>query len=180
MRRFTYYFAASADGFIARPDGSVDWLESRPAGDYGFDEFLAGVDTVVWGRRTWDEAAARGGIEPFGAHTKHHVVTHRPAAPREGVEFVHDVPALVARLRAAPGKDVWIMGGGILAASLIDAGGLDELFVHVIPVLLGEGIPMVATRRGDITLKLVESRAFPDGVLRVRYAAERATDRRPS
>lgn len=172
-RRFIYYFAMSADGFIARPDGSVDWLETRPAQDYGFSEFLATIDTVVWGRRTYDAfGSAPGALDALGPTARHIVLTGRPLPdPRPPqVEAATDVAALARELRARPGKDVWVMGGGASAAALLDAGALDELFVHVVPVVLGEGIPLFPPRRRDLQLSLLERPlAFPDGVVRLRY-----------
>jgi len=143
-RRIIYYLASSADGFIARANGSVDWLENRPATDYGFANFLRSVDTVVWGRRTFDESRRRGGIEPFGPNKRHVVLSHfrRPAWAPAGVEFTSSpVEALARRLRRGKGKGIWLMGGAKLAAAFLDAGQVDEVIVHVIPLLLGSGIP---------------------------------------
>lgn len=171
-RRFVYYFAMSADGFIARPDGSVDWLEARPAEDYGAKAFMASVDTIVWGRRTFDQfGSTPGARDAFGKGNRHMVLSTRPPSgpPAADVEFATDASRLVTEVRGRPGKDVWVMGGAASAAALLDAGALDEIFVHVIPVLLGEGIPFLPLARRDAALTLVECRAFPDGVVRLRY-----------
>lgn len=171
-RRFVYYVAASADGFIARRDGAVDWLESRPANDYGFDGFLSTVDTVVWGRTTFDGYGVRPpGLEPFGDR-RHIVLSHRPAPPAldPRATFTTEAPAALAdRLREAPGKDVWLMGGASLARAFLDAGAVDEVVVHVIPVLIGDGIPLFAAGKGDAQLTLRETHAYPDGVVRLHY-----------
>lgn len=170
-RRIVYYVAASADGFIARKDGSVDWLESRPAEDYGIGAFLESVDTIVWGRRTFEESLPRGGIEPFGPRTRHVVLTRDASRRWPGVEtHAGDVASLARRLRAEPGKDVWIMGGGEVAGAFVDARCLDLLIVHVIPLLLGEGIPLFGSRARDVPMRLVAHHAYADGVLRLDYA----------
>ena len=172
-RALVYYCAVSADGFIAREDGSVDWLESRAAEDYGIAEFLAGIDTIVWGRTTFEGYGMKPpGLEPFGKGMRHIVLSHRPppagADPR--AEFTSQPPIeLARRLRASGGKGVWLMGGGASAAAFLDAGEVDELFVHVIPVLLGAGIPLLAAKPRDVSLRLRETRAYPDGVVRLRY-----------
>lgn len=177
-RTLVYYCATSADGFIARRDGSVDWLESRAAGDYGAEQFMRGVDTIVWGRTTFEGYGMKPpGLEPFGNDVRHLVLSHRP--PPAGVdpraEFTSEPPKeLARRLRAEGGKDVWLMGGGASAAGFLDAGEVDELFVHVIPVLLGEGIPLFAPAGRTVELDLLESRAFPDGVVRLRYRLARS------
>jgi dihydrofolate reductase len=165
MRRFVYYVAASADGFIARANGSVDWLDERPAAEYDFAEFTARVDTIVWGRKTYEQGLEKGGLAPFGDKVRHVVLSRRPSADPL---FTTDGPrALADRLRAEPGRDVWIMGGAELAASFLDAGAL-------IPVLLGEGIPLFAPRERNAPLRLVDSHAYKDGVLRLRYEVTRS------
>jgi len=171
-RRFLYYVAASADGFIARKDGAVDWLESRAPGDYGFDDFLARVDTVVWGRTTFDGYGVKPpGLEPFGDR-RHIILSHRPPPanldPR-ATFTAESATAVANRLRKSAGKDVWLMGGGKLARSFLDAGAVDEVIVHVIPVLLGEGIRLFATGMGDTELRLHETKGFADGVVRLHY-----------
>src|SRR5436305_60444 len=91
-RRIIVHIATSADGYIARSAGSVDWLD-RPsqAGDYGMAAFFRSVDTILWGRRTYDESLARGGPDPFGMKMKNYVFTHHPPAdPTPGVEFVNE------------------------------------------------------------------------------------------
>jgi len=96
----------------------------------------------------------------------------RRAAP--GVEFVSEpVKAFAQRLRATPGKQIWMMGGGALIASFLDAGEIDEFDIHVIPVFIGKGIPLVAPRHRDVPLRLLSSRKYPDGVVRLHYEVVR-------
>jgi len=173
--KIVYSVAASADGFIARADGGVDWLDARDAADYGMAEFLDGVSTIVWGRRTFDQAQTLGGLAPFGER-RHVVVTHRPpTATDPRVSFTSEPVATVARrLRAAAAKDVWVMGGAEVAGALVDAGAVDEIVVHVIPVLLGDGVPLLSHAARNVDLSLLEAKAFPDGVVRLRYALRAA------
>lgn len=94
------------------------------------------------------------------------------AAP--GVEFVSGpVKAFAQRLRAMPGKHIWMMGGAGLIGSFLDAGEIDEFDIHVIPVFIGEGIPLVAPRHRDVLLHLRSSKKYPDGVVRLRYQVPR-------
>lgn len=173
-RRIVVFIAASADGYIARPDGDVSWLDrgGTPA-DYGTLEFMEGIDTILWGRRTFEKAIELGGA--FDETTRHYVFSHRPPDdPPPGVEFVDEpVEAFCARLRGEQGKDIWMMGGGELIASFLDAGQIDELIVYVIPVLIGEGVPLIGRRRGDVPLELLSSRSYDDGVVRLHYAVKR-------
>ncbi len=173
-RRIVVAVATSADGFIARADGSVDWLDRpKKAGDYGMGEFTRSIDTVLWGRKTYDMALGymEKGIGGFDPKVRNCVFTHRrPEWGPAGVEFVSDPPGdFATRLRAAPGKDVWIMGGAGLIASFLDASEIDRFILAVIPTLIGEGIPLVAPRHRTVPLALQSARPFADGVVRLEY-----------
>jgi dihydrofolate reductase len=180
-RKIIVYIATSADGYIARPDGDVEWLNRRPRTvDYGMREFYPTIDTILWGRKTYDwlldyyrkEGKTKG---LFDTKLANYVFSRKP--PRRavrGVEFVSEpVKAFAQRLRAALGKHVWMMGGGELIASFLDAGEIDEFDIHVIPVFIGEGIPLVAPRHRDVPLRLRSSKRYPDGVVRLRYEVPR-------
>jgi dihydrofolate reductase len=94
------------------------------------------------------------------------------------VEFVSEpVKAFARRLRKIPGKHIWMMGGGGLIASFLDAGEIDEFDIHVIPVFIGEGIPLIAPRHRDVSLRLLSSRKYSDGGVRIHYAVGRGRDR---
>jgi dihydrofolate reductase len=169
-RRIIYYVAASADGFIARPDGAVDWLD-RPhtAGDYGMGAFYRSVDTVLLGRKTWEVGVLLGETHFKGKKNYVFSRTRRRFVPQ--VELVKEpVKKFARRLRAEKGKDIWLVGGGSLFASFLDAGEVDAVVVHVIPTLIGAGIPLVAPARRNVSLRLVSSRKFSDGVVRLEYA----------
>jgi dihydrofolate reductase len=101
-------------------------------------------------------------------------VQKSPKRAAPGVEFVSDpVKAFARRLRATPGKHIWMMGGGELIASFLDAGEIDEFVIHVIPNFIGEGIPLMAPRHRDIVLRLLSTKKYPDGVVEVRYKVAR-------
>jgi len=180
-RRIITYIATSADGYIARPDGDVEWLNRRPDKvDYGMRQFYPTIDTILWGRKTYDWLLAyyrrRGKkTELFDPKLNHYVFSRKPPKrPAPEVQFVSEpVKTFARRLRASPGKDIWMMGGGGLIASFLDAGEIDEFDIHVIPVFIGEGIPLVAPRHRDIELRLRASRKYPDGVVRIRYQVRR-------
>src|ERR1700724_405681 len=181
QRKILVYISTGADGYIARPDGDVEWLNRRPhTVDYGMTEFYPTIDTILWGRKTHDWVLAyyrkmgrKGGM--FDTKLANYVFSRKPpkrAAP--GVEFVSDpVKTFAQRLRATPGKHIWMMGGGGLIASFLDAGEIDEFDIHVIPVFIGEGIPLVAPRHRDISLNLRSARKYSDGVVRLRYDVAR-------
>ena len=176
-RKIIVYIATSADGYIARPDGDVEWLNRRPRTvDYGIREFYPSIDTILWGRKTYDWLLAYYRKEGkttglFDTTVANYVFSRKPPKrPAAGVEFVSEpVKRFAARLRATPGKHIWMMGGAGLIGSFLDAGEIDEFDIHVIPVFIGKGIPLVAPRHRDVLLELRSSRKYPDGVVRLRY-----------
>ena len=176
-RKIIVYIATSADGFIARPDGSVDWLDRpRPKGNYGMGAFYKSIDTILWGRKTCDMAldfqkkGAAG--TAFDTRVKNYVFTRGPlASPAPaGVEFVNEpIKAFTTRLREKKGKDVWMMGGAGIIASFLDAGEIDEFVIIVIPTFIGEGISLIAPGRRAVPLRLVSCTKFTDGVVKLHY-----------
>ena len=180
-RKIIVYIAASADGYIARPDGDVEWLIRRPRNiDYGMKEFYSSIDTILWGRKTYDWLLSyykkRGKSKGlFDTKRANYVFSRKPPKrPAAGVQFVSEpVKVFAQRVRATPGKQIWMMGGAGLIASFLDAGEIDEFDIHVMPIFIGKGIPLVAPRHRDIPLRLRSSRKYPDGVVRLRYEVVR-------
>jgi dihydrofolate reductase len=176
QRKIIVYIASSADGYIARRDGNVDWLNRpRTAGDCGMAEFHKSIDTIIWGRRTFDEAVARfgGKVEALAdpkSKIKNYVVSHRPGVSIPGLEFVREpIGAFAKRLRALPGKDIWMMGGGGVIASFLDESQIDEFIIHVIPTFIGEGIPLIEPRSLTVELELLDTKIWADGVVKLHY-----------
>jgi len=177
-RKIIVYIATSADGYIARPDGDVEWLNRRPRNiDYGMRAFHSTIDAILIGRKTYDWAIAyckKNHLKEssvFDQTVANYVFSRKPPkrAP-SGLQFVSKpVKAFAQRLRSTPGKNIWLMGGGELIASFLDAGEIDEFDVHVIPTFIGEGIPLVAPRHRDVPLRLRSVRKYADGSVRLRY-----------
>jgi len=182
-RKIIVYIATSADGYIARPDGDVEWLNRRPPTvDYGMRTFYPTIDTILWGRKTYDwlldyhkDRGSKGGM--FDTKLANYVFSRKPPKRKApGVEFVSEpVKVFAQRLRATPGKHIWMMGGGGVIASFLDAGEIDEFDIHVIPTFIGEGIPLVAPRHRDVALHLRTARKYSDGVVRLRYEVARSS-----
>jgi dihydrofolate reductase len=171
-RKTIVYIATSADGYIARRDGSVDWLNRpQPKGNYGMAAFFRSIDTILWGRKTYDQALGMGGVAAHGLKVENYVFTHRPPkSPVPGVEFVNEpIGVFMKRLRAQAGKNIFMMGGAGIIASFLDAGEIDEFSIHVIPVLIGEGIPLIEPRHRLVPLELLSTRRFSDGVVHLNY-----------
>ena len=173
-RSIVVYVATSADGLIARPDGDVAWLDRpRPPGNYGMGAFYKTIDTVLMGRKTYD-LALKFGQESYEGKKNYVFSRTFPPGAKGKVEVVSgDVGAFARRLRAVPGKDVWLVGGADLTAAFLDAGEVDAFVIHVIPTLIGEGIPLAQPRRRAVALSLESTHSYPDGVVRLHYAVRR-------
>ena len=166
------FIAVSLDGYIARADGSIDWLDAvgRPDEDYGFARFYAAVDALVMGRRTYETAL--GFPEWPYAGKRCIVLTHDPATARGTArhgEELHagDVAALVERLGSEGVGRVYV-DGGVVISQFLAAGLIDDLTVSVIPILLGSGARLF-DRIPERTLTLVSSRAYESGLVQLEY-----------
>ncbi len=168
-RRLRYQVAVSLDSFIAGPNGEYDWIVMDPSIDFGalFKEF----DTAVMGRKTYEVTTAQGGT---GAMPGLDIVVFSrtlPAATFPGVRIVNDdARRVVKELKAKPGRDIWLFGGGELFRSLLDAGLVDTVEVAVNPVLLGDGIPLLPP--GAATkLVLTDQKTLPrSGIVALAYS----------
>lgn len=171
MRKIIAYIAISADGFIARPDGNVGWLD-RPttAGDYGIGAFYKSIDTVVMGRRTYD-IALKLGQKSYPGKRNYIFSRTRRASRTPDVEFVRgDIKDFARGLRGTKGKNIWLVGGAELIGAFLDACEIDEFVIHVIPVFIGEGIPLINPRHRHAPLSLVDCKSYPDGVVQLQYS----------
>lgn len=186
-RKIIVTIAVSADGFIARKDGAVDWLDRpRPKGeDYGMGKFFKSIDTIIYGRKTYDMAVkfVEEGVEipDDGSNIRNYVFSRRrpPKKVLPGFEFVKEpIKKFTKRLRTQKGKDIWMMGGGGIIASFLDEGEIDEFIISVIPVFIGEGIPLIAPSHRTVPLKLLSTRKYSDGVVSLHYAV--MSEARPS
>jgi dihydrofolate reductase len=174
-RNVIAHIATSADGYIARPDGDLEWLTSRPApkGFYGMNAFMKSIDTMLLGRKTYEVSLRLGAKFDSKNPT---IVFSRQAPPADvpsGVEFVNGaIGPFMSRLREQPGKDIWLMGGGELIASFVDEQAIDEFVVSVVPVFIGDGIPLIARRHRHVSLDLQSVKRFEDGVVQVHYRVQ--------
>ncbi|HET9369838.1 MAG TPA: dihydrofolate reductase family protein [Vicinamibacterales bacterium] len=181
MRLVTYGGACSLDGYIARADGSVDWLHFSPDVAAIMKDYWARIDTMLVGRKTWEVMAASfGGGRARPSKRKNATKAGRIQTyvfsrtlsddPAPGVTLVRDDPgAFVTRLKSGPGKDICVMGGGELAGSLFAAGVIDEVGFNIQPVLLGGGIPAFVSAGRETPLELVECRQIDGGCVYVSY-----------
>jgi dihydrofolate reductase len=173
MRRVRYVVAMSLDGYIAGPNGEANWIIMDP--DIDFRALFEQFDTFLLGRRTFEGMGGAGGGGQPGAQT---IVFSRTLRQQDypNVIIVSEKPELaLADLRAKPGKDIWLFGGGSLFRSLLEGRLVDAVEVAVIPVLLGEGIPLLPPKPTSerVKLKLASSRTFKKtGIVSLEYAVE--------
>ena len=172
MRRVRYVVAMSLDGYIAGPNGEADWIIMDPDIDFHglFDQF----DTFLLGRRTFEGIAGAGGGAQPGVRT---IVFSRTLRQQDypNVTIVSgELEQALADLRSKPGKDIWLFGGGLLFRSLLEARLVNTVEVSVIPVLLGEGIPLLPTKplSERFKLKLASSRTYETGIVSLEYTVE--------
>jgi dihydrofolate reductase len=172
-RKVVLGLGISLDGYIARLDGSVDFLFMPK--DYSMAPFFKTIDTAILGRKTYDVAKAMGG-GGFGGKMRFYVMSRTlPPGEREGLIFTLESPAtLVAHLRKNQGKDIWMMGGGELARDFLRADLIDELHLGVVPVLLGEGIPLFPSGFPQRDFALVENKTYSQGLIALKYERVRA------
>jgi dihydrofolate reductase len=170
MRRIRYSVAMSLDGYIAGPKGEADWIIMDPEIDFGalFEQF----DTFLMGRRTFEPMARMKRREKPGVKTFVFSRTLRQEDYPAVTMVAEGVEEKVAALRAEPGKDIWLFGGGSLFRSFLEAELVDTVEVAIIPVLLGEGIPLLAPVSKQTKLKLTGHKVYKSGIVSLEYAVQ--------
>ena len=173
MRTVTYGAACSLDGFIAPPDGSMDWLHFSRDVQESMATYWASIDTLLMGRKTWEVAVGQGGGGGGGGGSKGittYVFSRTLERVGHGANLVReDAGEFVRRLKEQPGKGICVMGGGELAQSLFAAGVIDEVGLNVHPILLGSGVPFFRDAGRRISLELAESRVIDGGCVLSTY-----------
>jgi len=170
MRKVIFGGASSLDNFIARKDDAIDWLLWTKEVEKIMESFWRTIDTVVMGRRTY-EVAARSGHAVAYPGIKTYVCSRTiKEASDKGVVFVsEDAADFVRRLKSKEGKDICLMGGGVLAKSLFEAELIDEVRLNIHPVLIGSGIPLFYEMPRQIDLELTKLQQLSNGCVVVNY-----------
>lgn len=173
MGSVVLYIAISLDGYIARPDGGIDWLNKYESGgeDYGYAEFMKRIGTVVMGGKTYRQVLGFG--EGAMPDVETYVITRQgldnPSGPSVHA-YSGSMTALVEQVKAASDRDIWLMGGGEIVRLFARERLIDELMIFVVPVLLGEGIPLFPPGElDDTTLKVVDVQRYENGLVKLHY-----------
>lgn len=169
------YIAATLDGYIARPDGSIDWLTKYDTADFGehdYRTFIKRIRTLVMGRGTYEFFEKENVPWPYDGH-RVIVVTSRPIPnPLGELEIRHDIDSLIQELRALDDGNVWMLGGGQLQNAFIERGALDELEVYIIPEMIGGGIPLFPATGIRTSPTLLSAQTLGSGCVRLHYRFE--------
>jgi len=179
--RVTIHMAASLDGFIARNDGSVDWLETSDEFAGGdtmnpqfVQEFLKTIDCYVMGSRTYETALgfeAKGFGWSYGDKPTFVLTRRELPRTRDTVEFYAGDLAEFVKARLRPSfRSIWFVGGGTVSGECLRLGLADEVRYSIVPILIGEGIPFFDKLDRDVALHLAEVKAYKNGMVELRYA----------
>lgn len=176
MRSVIYAVGISIDGYIARPDGTFDFL-FMPR-DFSMAQFFASIDTAIMGRKSYDVSKSMGGSpEGSGSKITNYVFSRSlPAGERDGYIFTNQSPeSLVKSLREAKGKnkDIWLAGGGDIAHDFLAADLVDEIHLGVVPLLIGAGLPAFPAAFPQRNFELTENKIFSRGLISLKYKRAR-------
>ncbi|WP_342433209.1 dihydrofolate reductase family protein [Neobacillus sp. FSL H8-0543] len=177
-RKVILDLAVTLDGFIEGKNGEVDWCIMDP--DMGFTQFLNQIDTILYGRKSYDlwgkyipnteDSDSDKEMWNIVHSKKKYVFSRTQQATDNGVSFINEnILEEVNKLRSQPGKDIWLYGGASLITTFINLGLVDEFRLSVHPVILGEGKPLFVDIKQRLKLKLVHTRTFSSGVVQLIY-----------
>jgi len=170
-RKLILYIATSLDGYIAKPGDDLSFLSSveKEGEDYGYKDFIDSVDTVIMGRRTYDWVMKE--VPEFPHADKRTYVLTRKAKPDIGNTsfYTGNLNDLVLKLKEDRGKNIFCDGGAEVVHQLLSSDLIDEFIISVIPILVGNGIPLFRNGRPELKLKLVSSKQFDTGLVQLHY-----------
>ncbi len=170
-RELILYIATSVDGYIAGPGDDLGFLSKvdKPGEDYGYGAFIATVDTVILGRRTYDWVMKQVTTFPH-ADKESYIITRSPRPATGNINFyTGDLTVLVNRLKQKEGKNIFCDGGAEVVHTLLKANLIDELIISTVPVLLGNGTKLFKDGRPMMDLELISSRSFDTGLTQIHY-----------
>ena len=179
MRKVVPGLGITIDGYIARLNDAVDFLFMPK--DYSMGPFFKTIDTAIMGRKTLDAGLKMGGSFSGWSMAFYVFSRSKPPGERDGVVFTNEFPTtLIGALRKRRGKNIWLMGGGELARDFLKADLVDEIHLGVVPVLLGEGIPLFPGGFPQRDFSLIENKTYSKGLISLKYARVRTKARRKS
>ena len=165
MRKIILFIASSLDGYIARENGNIDWLPENTVS--GYDNFINSIDTVIMGKKTYNQVLAFGDY-PY-KDKKTFVLTTSNDHPKEkNIEFVHDAKDLAKVVASHTGTNIWLVGGAKVISTFVNLGVIDEIILSVIPIMLGKGIPLFRDVKKEVKLELIKTTNY-DALVELHY-----------
>lgn len=170
-RRVILYIAMSLDGYIATPTGSLDWLSlvEVPGQDYGYEDFVQQVDTVIMGRKTYEKVLSFGIEFPHKGRMCYVISSSQSGSDENVTYYGGDLSELIAQIRMQPGKNIFIDGGAQVVNSLMRSDLIDDYILSVIPVFLGSGIRLFKEDRPEMSLSLLSVTNYESGLVQMHY-----------
>lgn len=172
-RKVISYVATSLDGYIAKPDGDISFLSlvEKEGEDYGYADFIRTIDTIILGRKTYDKILSIGFGYP--ADKDVYVVTRTPKADQGRIKFYSGpLEKLVSELRSKEGLNIFCDGGSEIINELLREKLIDEFIISIIPIILGDGIPLFRNKGPEINLRLISCRKFDTGLVQLHYISQ--------
>lgn len=173
-RKIKLYIACSLDGYIARPDGSLDWLDNLPnpdKSDFGYFDFYASVDAVLIGRTTYEWVLGFDVEWPY-SDAETYILTQKTemATPTPRTQLLgNPLKEKIEELCSQEGKDIWLVGGGQVITAFLEEGLIDEMIITKIPIILGEGIPLFPGKPPETHFVLSDAIKYGDQVVNLHY-----------
>ena len=177
MRKLSLFIATSLDGYIAKPNDDLSFLKlvEKEGEDYGYAEFIANIDTIILGRRTYDWVLREIGTSHYDNGERNvYVITRTERQSVGNTKFyTGNLTELVQQLKSENGKNIYCDGGAEIVNELLISDLIDEFIVSIVPVLVGNGIRLFKDGRPEQQLELVNTKAFDTGLIQLHYKRKR-------
>lgn len=169
MKKTISYIAVSLNGKIARKDGQVDWLDAIPNpdnNDYGYFAFYNSIDATIMGNSTYKLLKSWGIDLPYKGK-KNYVLSNKQSTKDDHMTFINLTQ--VDQIKKQAEKNIWLIGGGVTNTSFLNAGLIDELIIHVMPVIIPDGLDLFANFPKETMLELMHTKHYESGVIELHY-----------
>ena len=177
MRKIKLYIAASIDGYIAGPDGELDWLSDYPITpelNYGYEDFFESIDTVIMGGRTYRDILNMDVVYPYKNKISYIITRNTINSTKENIIYItNNIEDNISELKKEEGKDIWLVGGGEIVSLFLNQNWIDEMIITYIPILLGEGIRLFPSKTKESKWSLIQSQAFINSVVQTKYQVQK-------
>ncbi|MGE4320655.1 MAG: dihydrofolate reductase family protein [Acholeplasmataceae bacterium] len=164
------YIAMTLDGYIADTNGEIDFLSSygKDGEDYGYHLFMETIDTVIIGKKTYDQVLKFDHGYPYQDQMTY-VLTHKKLSSKDKVVFTDDINSMMTQIKASSKKDIFLIGGAQVIKLMLDNDLIDEFHISIIPTLLGDGIRLFLEHETSQDLKLIKTDTYKDGIVKLIY-----------